>query len=228
MNNNIIMSLKAGSPIVEQFVFYDPIVLEYRMIGVTSNNGIIGTFIYSSKDGIDWKKEKLLFDSYMDAHFSVVIKDNLYIVYHRTIFNGRRAVGRFVLDNNYNILEEPKLVLVSPYNDFAHVYNSAASLIKNKILFFPTMYDSNKDMMYISVGYEDNNEFFLTDLNITEKLYKGENIKWGIVMPGLIQTSESDIFWLYYEGSTYPHNERRQAIDNISRYYRIKIKITTQ
>lgn len=222
---NILMSSK-NTPIVEQFVFFDEEINEYRMIGVSVNNGKTSTFIWKSVDGIHWSDKILLYNAYYDTQFSVIIRNNHYYIYQRFMHGNQRAVGRSVIDRNLNVIEPPKLMLLSSDEDFPHIYNNAASKLQDVTILFPTLYNENTDSIKMVIGYEDNNKLYLSEADITEDLYRNENIKWGIVSPGLISTDEPNTYWIYYYGTTFSHNTARIATNNnIAKYYRIKIKI---
>lgn len=219
-----IKSLLNNQPIVEQFVNYE--ANKYRMIGVINIDGNYSTNIFESINGKDWINKKSLYNKSYDTQFSVITINNKYYIYQRVWHNGLRAVGRSIIDKNYNIIENPKIMLISNDNDFPHIYNNAASKVDNNILLFPTLYNSDNDKIKITVGFEFENQLYLTDTDITEDLYFGEDVKWGVVSPGLIPTGEHKTYWLYYKGNSSSHNNVRIDPNNVAKYYRIKIRLT--
>ena len=225
-STNIILS-RENIAIHDQFVYYDDKDNIYRMIAA-KNNGTgkqVTTNILESENGINWVDKKIIYNKYYDTQFSLIRKNNNHYVYQREWYNGLRVIGISVLDENFNIIESPKMVLMSNDKNFPHVYNNAASMVNNTIIFFPTLYNKEKDTIKMTIGFEYNNEFFLTDSDITDDLYYGEKIEWGIVSPGLIPTDEPNTYWMYYYGTNYSHENVRNNADNISKYYRIKINI---
>jgi hypothetical protein len=224
--DNVFMSSKSNNSILEPFVFYDEVIKEYKLIGCEKYGNGWRTYLWKSINGIDWYDKKLLVAAYLDTQFSVIIKDNLYYIYCRDWKNGFRSVGRFIIDRNGDFVEPFRTILTSEHASFNHIYNNAASLVDNMVIVFPTMYDQVNDNIYISIGSELDNVMELTYNNITEDLFFGEDVKWGIVSPGLIPTGEKNIYWMYYLGDNYSHNERAKATNNISKYYRIKIALS--
>lgn len=220
---NILMS-SFNTPVVEQYVFFDDFNDVYRMIGVTKKNGVYTTNIWSSNNGLNWYDKKVLFNNSYDSQFSVIRNNGRYYIYQRLWYNKIRAVGRSVVDLNFNIIEKPKLMLVSSEKYFPHIYNNSASKVYNLVILFPTLLN-DLDGIKITLGFEYENLLYLTGDDITEKLYWDEDVKWGIVSPGLILTGEEYTYWLYYYGNNSPHISVRTANDNVTKYYRIKIRI---
>jgi hypothetical protein len=226
-NNNIFMSSQTNNGICEQFVFYDYDLNEFILVANThSENKILQTYIWKSKNGINWNEKKLLFPTYLDTQFSILKKGNLYNIYCRD-WTKFRIIGKFVIDKNGNSVETLKSMLSSQDINYNHLYNNAASLIDNKLVIFPTLYNQDNDKMYISIGFETDKDIKLTYIDITNDLFGEEDIKWALVSPGLIPTAEKNVYWMYYLGDKYSHYERIRRSDNVTKYYRIKIKIET-
>lgn len=97
--------------IIEQFISFDYDNEIYRMIGSVKEKGKITTNILESENGISWVNKKILFDNYYDTQFSVIENGDHLNIYQREWFNGLRAVGRSIIDKNYNIIELPKVML---------------------------------------------------------------------------------------------------------------------
>lgn len=222
--SNIILSSDSIS-VLDQYVFYDEEEEIYRMIGAVIDDREITTNILESKNGIDWINKKKLFDRYYDTQFSVIKKDEKFYIYQREWYNGLRAVGRSIIDKNYNVIESPQIMLLSDDKDFPHIYNNAASIVDNIIILFPTLYNKDSDTIKLTVGFEYEDELYLTGFDITDDLYYEENVKWGNVSPGLIPTNELNTYWMYYYGTSDSHEKNGISPDNISKYYRIKIRI---
>lgn len=222
-----VKTLLDNQPIVEQFVNYDINENKYRMIGVNYIDESYSTNVLESIDGINWFNEKRLFDKSYDTQFSVITRNEKHFIYQREWYKGLRVIGRSVIDKNLNVVESPKVMLLSNDTSFPHIYNNAASKVGSNILLFPTLYNDT-DNFKISIGFEFDNQLHLTDADITNDLFIGENIKWGIVSPGLIPTDERDTYWLYYYGNSSSHNFVRVDPKNVAKYYRIKIRITSK
>jgi len=219
-----VKTLLNNQPIVEQFINYDEIENKYRMIGVVNIDGNYSTNIFESNNGISWNNVKRLYNKSYDTQFSVITKSDKFFIYQRIWYDELRTVGRSIIDKNYKIIEHPRVMLLSNDKDFPHIYNNAASKVGKNILLFPTLYNDD-DSFKITIGFELENELYLTETNITEDLYFDESVKWGIVSPGLIPTDEINTFWLYYYGNSNSHNIVNYASNNVAKYYRIKIRI---
>lgn len=225
---NIILGDGKYSGIVEHYVFYDDELEKYRMIGVSlSSLGQSYTYLYSSDDGKEWGDKKLVFPYYYDAQFSVIPKDGVYYVYQRIVLNGAlRVVGKSIIDKEGNVIKAPEIIF-SDNNDksFNHIYNNAASYLNdNFVVMFPTYYNHFSDKMYISFAFEQDEKVYTTKYNLNEELFGNESIGWGVVSPGLYPTGEKDTFWVYYYGSSLPHNKRVREQGGYTKFFRIKVK----
>ncbi len=229
INNNETLSniiqLPNETKITEQFIFYDTSKQLYYMICSLYRNGKTTTNILESKEGTTWINKKQLYGINYDTQFSIIGNDINYDIYQRVWVNGLRAIGKSVMDKSFNIIQSPKVILISNDTDFPHIYNNAASNLGNLILFFPTLYNSINDKIKIAFGYDYKGEIHLTDFNITSDLFYNEKVKWGIVSPGLVPTGELNTYWMYYYGINNSHEIVRLSDNNVSKYYRIKIRI---
>jgi hypothetical protein len=224
LKTNIVLSTN-NIPVLDQFVFFDDKDNIYRMISAVRNLRKITTNILESDNGIDWVDKKILFEQYYDTQFSVLPKGDFFYIYQREWYKGLRAVGRSIIDRNYNLIESPKVMLLSDDKDFPHIYNNAASYANELLVLFPTLFNNNNDSIKITIGFEFDDELFLTGFDITKDLYFNEEVKWGNVSPGLFPTDEPNTYWMYYYGTSNSHEKNQSIVNNISKYYRIKIRI---
>ncbi len=222
-SNNIIYN-----GILENFVFYDKYLQEYKLIGVERDSSKRqGTFLLSSNDGIHWRDKKLLYNVHFDTQFSVIVNKDNYIIYLRTWSEGYRSIGSVVIDKKLNSQYNPSPITYATNKsntEFPHIYNNAASAWEDLIIFFPTLYNNEKDSMSVTVGYQLQQKIYFSKMDITEELFRNEKVKWGIVSPNLIPTGEKNRYWIYYYGSEESHFKR---IVNKGKtiYFRIKIEL---
>ena len=215
--------------VLENYVFYDQYIDKYKLIGVDNDaEGKARTFMWTSDDGIKWYGKTKILDLHHDSQFSVIVNESNYEIYMRVWSNSKRSIGYCKIDKNYKLLEQPKVFInESGSPSYPHIYNSSVSSYSRGKIFFPTIYNSNIDEMSITYGFiDDRNSGQLLKKDITEHLYEGEDILWGIVSPNIIPTGVKDEYWLYYYGSTRSHF-KRLIEKGITKFYRIKIRIVS-
>jgi hypothetical protein len=232
-NTNILINGQAANGIMGSFVFIDSLdaVFPYKMICIKLVNGNQKTFLYASPEGVKWSMVKQLFNTMQDSQFSVIRMNGKYYVFvryndYKSVF--QRAVGLSILDNNFNTIQEPGLLLEAPENDaFSQIYNSAASKANDStLLFFPTYYDDQNENIQIRLLYTNNmKDFYLINDNINNFLFPNGNVNWAIVSPGLIPTNEKDTYWVYYSGTAARHDDFARVASFNNLYYRIKMII---
>lgn len=233
--NNILRG--TGHPnrdgIVEQDVFIEPDAdLKYRMI-YTARDETDGfkekTFIEESPDGINWSGRRVLWNRKHDSQFSVIQKNDLYYIYLRywEVHKGirYRTIGLAITDKDWNIVREPVNVLKADFDsDYPHLYNPAASKISDRLdIMFPTYFNEHNDRIKVCIAYMYMDRGVLTDIDITEDLFAGEDINWAIAMPGLVKDGKNT-WWLYYYGTDMSHSKYLDKSREF-KYYRIKLKI---
>jgi hypothetical protein len=232
-NTNILIGDQKQKGIMGSFVFTDSLdaIFRYKMICIKLVNGNQKTFLYASPDGIKWTIVKQLFNTMQDSQFSVIRMYGEYYVfvrYNNYKGNFQRAIGLATLDNNFNVIQQPNLLLKAPANDaFPHIYNNAASKVNDSmVLFFPTYYNDNNGNIQIRLLYSNNlKDYYLVDNNINKYLFPDGNINWAIVSPGLIAADEKDTYWLYYYGTPSHHDDFVHSSSFKISYYRIKLVV---
>lgn len=232
-NTNILIGGQKQKGIMGSFVFTDSFdaVFHYKMICVRLINGDQKTFLYASPDGIKWDMVKQLFNTMQDSQFSVIRMYGKYYVFVR--YNDykrsfQRAMGLSILDDNFNVIQQPDLLLKAATNDgFPHIYNSAASQVNDStVLLFPTYYNDDNGKIQIKLLYSNNmKDYYLVNNNIYNYLFPNGNVNWAIVSPGLIAADEKDTYWLYYSGTAARHNDFPHIASFNIYYYRIKLVI---
>lgn len=233
--NNILRG--TGHPNIDGIVEQDVIIdesspLKYKMIYTAcdlNDNGKEKTFLEESADGINWTNKRILWNRKHDSQFSVIERDGLYYIYLRywEIHNGirYRTIGLAITDKNWNTISEPKTILKADFGSiFPHLYNPAASKISDDLdLLFPTYFNEKSDSIKVCLAYTYKGKSSLTDIDITEDLFKGVDANWVIAMPGLVKEGK-DSYWLYYYGSNMLHSQYLNKSKDFI-YYRIKLKI---
>jgi len=227
----------SGHPHIDGIVEQDVIIdesspLKYKMIYTAcdlNDNGKEKTFIEESADGINWTHKRILWNRKHDSQFSVIERDGLYHIYLRywEVHNGirYRTIGLAITDKNWNTLKEPETILKADFEgSFPHLYNPAASKISDNLdVLFPTYFNEKSDSIKVCLAYTYKGSSVLTDIDITEDLFKGVDANWVIAMPGLVKEGK-DTYWLYYYGSNMLHSQYLNKSKEF-KYYRIKLKI---
>jgi len=231
-NTNILIRGYDKKGITGNFVFIDSFDTQfrYKLICGKLVNDEQKTFLYASADGVKWKMVKQLFNLMQDSQFSAICMNGKYYVFSRfNDYTGKfqRAIGLSLLDKNFNVIQQPGLLLEAQPNDpFPHIYNSAASKINDSsVLFFPTYYDDDNGIQ-IKLLYTNNmKDYYLVNNNINKELFPGGGVRWAIVSPGLIPTQDRNTYWLYYYGTKAKHNDFAVSRKIDVSYYRIKLVI---
>lgn len=231
-NNNILIDGNAtpatpwGNAWLEAGVFVDrnDIEVPYRVIFSFKNwTGKASVFMAKSVDGLTWIGVKRILETSHDSQFDpIVLENGNYLIFLRMWENGHRKIAYMIVQPDGVVLEQPQIISISG------LYNSASTLLdSNTLIMFPTEYDQGSDKMKIKVAFCLSLNIHLTRQDITDDLFHNENIKWGVVSPGLISTGEKDTYWMYYYGSTKTHDSTPLThIKSNFKYYRIKVSVT--
>lgn len=234
-DNNILRG--TGHPQIDGIVEQDVIIdesspLQYKMIYTAcdpTDNNKEKTFLEESADGINWTNKRILWNRKHDSQFSVIERNGLYHIYLRywEIYKDvrYRTIGLAITDKDWNTIAEPVNVFKADFeSDYPHLYNPAASKISDDLdVLFPTYFNEKNDKIKVCLAYMYKGRYVLTDVDITEDLFAGENANWAIAMPGLVKEGKNT-YWLYYYGTNMAHSQYLN-ISKEFKYYRIKLKI---
>lgn len=232
-NTNILLNGTDNKGVSSPFVFKDKDDPQYpyKMICTKIIDNEERTFLYSSRDGVKWDLYRQLYNMKQDSQFGVINLNGLNYIFSRynDYSNGyQRAIGLSILDRNMNEIKAPELLLKADNNSkFPHIYNNAASKIKDSVvLLFPTYYNDADDDVRIKMIYTNNlKNYYLINDDINNDLFAGQNVNWAIVSPGVFPTGERNTYWVYYFTTPAKHAEFRFATNLNITYYRIKLVI---
>jgi hypothetical protein len=232
-NTNILVSGDNATGVTGTFVFIDSTdhKYPYKMICSRLVEGQQKTFLYSSPDGLAWKKYTQLYDMMQDSQFSVVNFNGAYYIFLRynKFHDGyQRAIGLSILDKSLNVIQRPMLLLKADINSsYPHIYNSAASKINDStILLFPTYFDEETNTVRVKIIYTNNlQDYYLINDDINSKLFGEGKVNWAIVSPGVIPTEEKNTYWVYYYGTETKHAAFTSLPKINVTYYRIKLVV---